>query len=226
MVGGEKGIRKWLLLARNWWAVAIRGLVAVLFGILALVVPHLTLAVLILLFGAYALADGIFGIVAAVRAAERGARWGTLLVEGLWGVAIAAVAFIWPGETALVLLYLIAFWAIFTGVFEILAAVRLRREIVNEWLLGLAGLASVVFGVLLVVFPGAGALTVIWLIGAYALVFGVLLLGLAFRLRNSSTAGSGLIDVYVRYLRQKVDAPFGAGLIQTVRGVGYTLREP
>jgi len=178
-------------LARNWWAVAIRGLVAVLFGILALVVPHLTLAVLILLFGAYALADGIFGIVAAVRAAERGARWGTLLVEGLWGVAIVAVAFIWPGETALVLLYLIAFWAIFTGVFEILAAVRLRREIVNEWLLGLAGLASVVFGVLLVVFPGAGALTVIWLIGAYALVFGVLLLGLAFRLRNSSTAGSG-----------------------------------
>jgi uncharacterized membrane protein HdeD (DUF308 family) len=178
-------------LARNWWAVAIRGLVAVLFGILALVVPHLTLAVLILLFGAYALADGIFGIVAAVRAAERSARWGTLLIEGLWGVAIAAVAFIWPGETALVLLYLIAFWAIFTGVFEILAAVRLRREIVNEWLLGLAGLASVVFGVLLVVFPGAGALTVIWLIGAYALVFGVLLLGLAFRLRNSSTAGSG-----------------------------------
>ncbi len=178
-------------LAHNWWAVAIRGLVAVLFGILALVVPHLTLAVLILLFGAYALADGIFGIVAAVRAAERSARWGTLLIEGLWGVAIAAVAFIWPGETALVLLYLIAFWAIFTGVFEILAAVRLRREIVNEWLLGLAGLASVVFGVLLVVFPGAGALTVIWLIGAYALVFGVLLLGLAFRLRNSSTAGSG-----------------------------------
>jgi uncharacterized membrane protein HdeD (DUF308 family) len=170
------------ILARNWWALALRGLAAVVFGLLAFVVPHLTLAVLIALFGAYALVDGIFGVVAAVRAAERGARWGALLVEGLWGLAIAVVVFVWPRETALLLLYFIAAWAIITGILEVLAALRLRRELTGEWLLGLAGAASVVFGLLLVAFPGAGALAVIWLIGGYALAFGILLLGLAWRL--------------------------------------------
>jgi len=170
------------VLARNWWALALRGLAAMLFGLVTLVAPHLTLAVLIALFGAYALLDGVFGIVAAVRAAERHARWGALLGEGLWGIAIATV--LWPGETAVLLLYLIALWAIVTGIAEILAAIRLRREIANEWLLGLAGVASVVFGVLLVAVPGAGALTVEGLIGGYALAFGVLLLGLALRVRG------------------------------------------
>ncbi len=171
-------------LARNWWAVALRGLAAMLFGLVTLIAPHLTLAVLIALFGAYALIDGVLGIVAAARAAERGARWGALLVEGLWGIGIAVATVLWPGETALILLYLIALWAIVTGATEILAAVRLRREIANEWLLGLAGVASVLFGALLVAFPGAGALAVEWLIGGYALAFGVLLLGLALRLRG------------------------------------------
>lgn len=170
------------VLARNWWALALRGLAAMLFGLVTLVAPHLTLAVLIALFGAYALLDGVFGIVVAVRAAERQARWGALLGEGLWGIAIATV--LWPGETAVLLVYLIALWAIVTGIAEILAAIRLRREIANEWLLGLAGVASVVFGVLLVAVPGAGALTVEGLIGGYALAFGVLLLGLALHVRG------------------------------------------
>jgi uncharacterized membrane protein HdeD (DUF308 family) len=173
-----------VLLARNWWALALRGLAAILFGIAALVVPHIALVVLIALFGAYALVDGIFAIVSAVRAAQRHVRWWPLLVEGLAGIVIGVLTFVWPGLTALVLLYFIASWAIVTGVFEVLAAIRLRREIRGEWLLGLTGVLSVVFGLLLIIFPGAGALTVVWLIGIYALVFGFLLLGLAWRLRG------------------------------------------
>jgi uncharacterized membrane protein HdeD (DUF308 family) len=107
-----------------------------------------------------------------------------LLLEGIAGIGAGVLTFVWPGLTALVLLYLIAFWAIVTGIFEVVAAIRLCRAITIEWLLGIAGVASVVFGVLLVAFPGAGALTVVWLIGIYALVFGLLLLGLAWRLRD------------------------------------------
>jgi uncharacterized membrane protein HdeD (DUF308 family) len=178
-----------VVLARNWWALALRGLAAILFGIAALVVPHIALVVLIALFGAYALVDGVFAIVSAVRAAERHMRWWPLLVEGLAGIVLGALTFVWPGVTALVLLYFIASWALVTGVFEILAAIRLRQEITGEWLLGLTGVLSVVFGLLLITFPGAGALTVVWLIGIYALVFGVLLVGLALRLRGRSPEG-------------------------------------
>ena len=121
-----------VLLARNWWALALRGLAAILFGIAALVVPHIALVVLIALFGAYALVDGVFAIVSAVRAAERHMRWWPLLVEGLAGIVVGVLTFVWPGLTALVLLYFIASWAIVTGVFEILAAVRLRREITGD----------------------------------------------------------------------------------------------
>ncbi|HWE62713.1 MAG TPA: HdeD family acid-resistance protein [Chloroflexota bacterium] len=173
-----------LVLTRNWWALALRGLAAIIFGILALVVPHITLVVLIAFFGAYVLVDGFFTLVAAVRAAEQHTRWWPLLVEGVAGIIAGVLTFIWPGLTALVLLYFIAAWAIVTGVFEVLAAIRLRREIRGEWLLGLSGVLSVLFGLLLIAFPGAGALTVVWLIGAYALVFGVVLVGLALRLRN------------------------------------------
>ena len=173
----------------NWWALALRGLAAILFGIAALVVPHIALVVLIALFGAYALVDGVFAIVSAVRAAERHMRWWPLLLEGLAGIVVWVLTFVWPVVTALLLLYFIASWAIVTGVFEILAAVRLRREITGEWLLGLTGVLSVVFGLLLIIFPGAGALTVVWLIGIYALVFGVLLVGLALRLRGRSPEG-------------------------------------
>ena len=169
-------------LARHWWVVALRGLVAVLFGILAFVWPGLTLAALVFLFGAYALVDGILGVVAALRG-EAHHRL-AMLLEGIVGILAGLAAFAWPGLTALVLLYIIAFWAILTGVLEIVAAVRLRRAIQNEWGLLIGGALSVLFGLVLVVAPGAGALAVVWIIAAYAVVFGIALLALAWRLRG------------------------------------------
>jgi uncharacterized membrane protein HdeD (DUF308 family)/sporulation protein YlmC with PRC-barrel domain len=160
---------------------------AILFGILAFAWPGITLFVLVLFFGAYMLVDGLFAIVAAVRAAGREARWWLLLIEGVLGVLAGLVAAFWPGLTALALLYFIAAWAIVTGILEIAAAVRLRREIAGEWALGLSGLLSLLFGVLLVVIPApAGILSLLWLIGVYAIAFGVVLLVLAFRVRNQS----------------------------------------
>jgi uncharacterized membrane protein HdeD (DUF308 family) len=172
------------VLARNWWALALRGLFAVLFGVLAFALPGVTLAALVILFGVYSLVDGIFALVTAVRAAETHERWWLFALEGLAGIVAGLITFLWPGITALVLLFLIAWWAIITGIFEIAAAVRLRKEISGEWALALGGAASVVFGLLLLFRPGVGALAVIWLIGTYAVVFGLLLLMLAFRLRG------------------------------------------
>ncbi|MGZ3433904.1 MAG: HdeD family acid-resistance protein, partial [Isosphaeraceae bacterium] len=128
--------------------------------------------------------DGVFAIAAAVVGTTVGMPWWALLLEGVCGIAVGVLTFAWPGITALVLLYLIAFWAVVTGVFEMVAAIRLRKEIHGEWLLALSGVLSVLFGVALVVNPAAGALAVVWLIGAYAIAFGVLLIALGFRLRN------------------------------------------
>lgn len=171
-------------LVRNWWAVGLRGLAGVLFGLAAFFWPGLTLAILVSLFGAYALVDGVFAIVTGIVAASKHERWGAILLEGIVGIAVGLVTFFRPGITALTLLYLIAAWAIITGVFEIAAAIRLRKEIEGEWLLGLSGIASVIMGALLVIMPGAGALALLWLIGSYAIVFGLLLIALAFRLRS------------------------------------------
>jgi len=165
-----------------WWAVALRGLVAVLFAIAAFVWPQITLTALVLLFGIYALVDGFFNLVYAFGS-DTQLRW-LVAVEGLAGIAVGIIALVWPGTAALALLYLIAAWAVVTGVLEIVAAIQLRQVIENEWLLGLGGLASVAFGVILALQPSAGALAMIWLIGAYALVFGVLLIALGFRLRS------------------------------------------
>ena len=174
-------------LARNWWALALRGLVAILFGLLAFAWPGITLFVLIIFLGAYLFVDGIFAIVAAVRAAGEEDRWWLLLIEGILGVLAGLVAFFWPGLTALALLYFIAAWAIVTGIMEIVAAIRLRQEIEGEWALGLSGLLSVIFGILLVVLPApAGLLSLVWLVGAYAVATGVLLLILAFRVRSEA----------------------------------------
>jgi uncharacterized membrane protein HdeD (DUF308 family) len=186
----SEGIGKITVLARNWWALALRGLFAIVFGLIALLAPGLTLIALVIVFGAYAFVDGVFGIVAAVRAAEAHHRWVWLLVEGLAGVAAGIITFVWPGITAIVLLYLIAFWALVTGVLELIAGVHLRGHLAGEWMLLLGGAVSIIFGILLIVRPLAGALAVLWLIGIYATVFGILLLFLAFRLRGHAGAAA------------------------------------
>lgn len=171
-------------LARNWWALALRGVAAIIFGVLAFVWPGITLMTLILLFGAYAIVDGIFNLIAAFRGSTDEGRWWWLALEGLVSLGAGLVAFAMPGLTALVLLYVIAAWAVITGVLEIVAAVRLRKEITNEWWLVAGGVLSVAFGILLMAAPGAGALALVFWIGAYAIVFGALMVGLAFRLRR------------------------------------------
>lgn len=171
-------------LARNWWAVALRGLAAVVFGILALIWPGLTLNVLILVFGVYALVDGVFAIVAAVRAVERHERWGALLLEALASIAAGIIALVAPLAAALGFYLLFVAWTIVTGIFEIAAAIRLRRHITGEWLLGLGGVLSLVLGAFLLIFPGIGLVALVWCIGIYAILFGVTLLALAFRLRR------------------------------------------
>jgi uncharacterized membrane protein HdeD (DUF308 family) len=172
------------LLAKNWWLVALRGIAAILFGVLAAIVPGLTLALLVMLFGAYALIEGGFNVVAAVRGATGGRAWWALLLEGLVSLAAGVVAFIMPGLTALALVYLIAAWAIVTGILEIAVAVRLRKHITGEWWLALSGVLSIAFGVLVSLFPGAGALAMVLWIGAYSIIFGILLLAVAFKLRS------------------------------------------
>jgi uncharacterized membrane protein HdeD (DUF308 family) len=172
------------VLARNWWVLALRGIAAILFGILVFVWPGIALTSLILLFGAYAIVDGVLSIANGIRDRATNSRWWVMLLEGLVGILAGIATFIWPEITAFVLLYIIAFWAIFTGIMQIIAAIELRKEIEGELLLGLGGLASVIFGILLIVFPGTGALTVLWLIGGFSIAFGVLMLILAFRLRG------------------------------------------
>jgi len=180
-------------LARHWWLIALRGLVAIIFGILAFAWPGLTLAVLVILFGAYAIVDGVLGLIAAFRGDTH--HRVLLAVEGVVSVLAGIAAFAWPLITAFVLLYIIAFWAIVTGIIEIIASVRMRRALTNEIGLIVGGVLSVLFGILLIVAPGAGALAVVFLIGAYAIIFGVSLLGLAWRLRQHSehlTGGASL----------------------------------
>jgi uncharacterized membrane protein HdeD (DUF308 family) len=170
-------------LSRNWWAVSLRGLAGVLFGVITFIAPGISLAALVLLFGAYAFADGVLAIVTAIR--RRGNdRWWMLLLEGLVGVTAGVLTLLWPGITALALLYVIAAWVLVTGAFEITAAIRLRKVITGEWILALSGIFSIALGVLLIVAPGPGALAVVIWIGAYAFVFGVLLFTLGLRLKG------------------------------------------
>jgi len=177
-------------LTRNWGWIVLRGVAGVLFGVLAFIWPGITLAVLVIVWGAYALADGILALIAAFRVRDQGRPFWSLLIVGLLGIAAGIVTFIWPGMTALVLLLFIAAWAIVMGIFQIIAAIRLRKEIQNEWLLALSGILSVLFGVIMFVQPGAGALAVIWVIAAYAIVFGVLLIWLGLRLKKRSERGA------------------------------------
>jgi len=173
------------LVSRDWWVYAIRGIAAIVFGILALVWPGPTLAVLVLLFGAYAFVDGVTLLVALARGdvLARRHKWATALMGAL-GIIASIVALVWPGMTALTLLYLVAIWAISTGFLQIVAAIEFRREIDGEGWMVLGGILSIVFGGLLVAFPGSGLVTLVWMVGFWAELFGFSSLAMAHRLRG------------------------------------------
>jgi uncharacterized membrane protein HdeD (DUF308 family) len=171
-------------LVKNWWAVALRGAAALIFGFLTALWPDISLTALVLLFGSFAIVYGVFNIITAVRRRRGERRWWALLLEGLVSVAVGAVTLIMPELTTLALAYVIAAWGILTGIFEIAAAIMLRRQIRGEWWLALAGVLSVAFGAVLAIWPGVGALALVLWIGAYAIVLGILLIALGFKLRR------------------------------------------
>jgi len=176
-----------MVLVGNWWTFVLRGILAILFGLLTFAMPAMALLTLVFLFGFYAIAEGIFNVMAAFAGPDAaGGRqpWWALLIEGIVSIIAGVLAFFMPGLTAIVLLYIIAAWAVSTGALEIAAAVRLRKQITGEWMLALIGVVSILFGLLLFAFPRAGALAVVLWIGAYAVVFGVLLIVLGMRLRK------------------------------------------
>ncbi len=177
------------LVAREWWLFAIRGVAALVFGILAFIWPEATLTVLVFLFGAYVLVDGVALLVALVRGdpVARRHAWAVGFI-GVLGIVAGVVTFVWPNLTAMSLLYIVAFWAIATGGFQVIAAIALRRELDNEFLMALGGVASVVFGALLVVFPSEGLISLVWLVGIWSVVFGASSLGLAYRLHGIASA--------------------------------------
>lgn len=176
-----------MALARNWWLVVLRGVLAVLFGLATFLWPGLSWLVLILMFGVYAIVDGIFAITAGVMGSKYSQRWWVFLLEGIISLAAGIIVVMRPGLTSLILIAVIALWAILTGILEIAAAIRLRREITNEWMLAFAGFVSIVLGVLLFFQPAAGGLVITLMIGAYALIFGIMLVVLGLRLRKWHT---------------------------------------
>jgi uncharacterized membrane protein HdeD (DUF308 family) len=177
-------------LTKNWWLVTLRGVLAILFGLAAFLIPGLAWLSLILLFGLYAMMDGVFAMLSGLISSKYSPRWWVFLLEGIVSVAAGVIAVLRPDLASTVLVLLIAAWAILTGVFEIAAAIRLRREISNEWMLGFGGFVSIVLGVLLFFQPAAGGLIITLMLGAYALIFGVLLVVLGFRLRKWNSLGS------------------------------------
>jgi len=173
---------------RYWWMLLIRGVVAVLFGLAAIVWPGLTALVLVYLFGAFALIDGIVAVVVSLQERAVVPRWWVLLIEGIVGILIGVLTFFSPIVTALVLLYLIATWAILTGILEIGAAFLMSRALGLEWTLAIAGILSIILGILLAIQPVSGILAVVWIIGVYAIVFGVLLIIRSFQFRSAAAA--------------------------------------
>ena len=172
----------------RWWLLALRGAIAVLFGLAAIVWPAIALTVIVLLFGAYALVDGAWAMFLGVIIQQEVSHWWVWLLEGLAGVVIGVLVFHWPAITTLVLLYLIAYWGPVTGMFGILAAVQLRKVIKGEWLLVLGGILSALLGAFLAVFPKPGVEVLVWLVGAYAILFGILSFAFALRLRSLGDA--------------------------------------
>jgi uncharacterized membrane protein HdeD (DUF308 family) len=175
------------VIARNWWALLIRGIAAVIFGILAWLWPGLTWVTIAIFFGAYALVDGVFAIIATIRAAETHQQWWPFLIEGIVGIIIAGIAF-YDIRIVITALYLtIAAWAFLTGILELVAAIRLRKMVANEFWLILGGLASIAFGVLMLMYPIISAIVIIYIIAAYAIIFGIMMIALSLRLRSQLT---------------------------------------
>jgi uncharacterized membrane protein HdeD (DUF308 family) len=172
------------LLTRHWWVLALRGLAGAIFGVLAFMWPGITLFSLVILFGAYALVNGLFSFILAAKAPKGYPNFGSLILAGIFGVLAGLITFFWPGISALGLLIVIAAWAVVNGILEIYYAIKLRKEIKNEWLLILAGILSVIFGGLLLLNPLAGALVLVLWIGAFAIAFGILLIILAFKMKR------------------------------------------
>lgn len=179
------------LLAQYWWLIALRGVLGILFGIIALVVPVATILALVILFSAYMLVDGAFALYAAYQAARQKKKWGLLVLQGLANIAAGAVAFLWPGLTVLAFVLLLAAWTIVSGCLQLAAAFRIDQ---GRWWFVLGGIASVIFGILLIASPLTGAVVLTWWMGAWAVVFGAFLVVAAFRLRsqrdNSPSVGA------------------------------------
>ena len=171
-------------LARWWWTFILRGFLAIAFGVLAFFAPGLGIGVLVGLFAAWAIIDGATNLVAGVQRRGRDRSWWLSIVEGIVGIAAGVIALLFPALAAEVLVLIIGAWAIITGAFQIVAAIRLREQITGELWLGLAGLCSILLGVVLFLFPGVGALGLVWLIGGFAIAFGALMIALGWRLRG------------------------------------------
>ena len=173
-------------LAKCWWLLLLRGLAAIAFGVLAFLWPGLTLVTLVLIYGAFALVDGVLSLAAAFTGGAKPVPTWWLVVVGLLGIAAGAVTFLWPGITAILLVLFIGAWALVHGIFEIIGAIQLRKEIDNEWMLILGGVLSVIFGAIILIAPGAGALGLVWAIAAYSIVFGIIFVALSLKLRKHS----------------------------------------
>jgi uncharacterized membrane protein HdeD (DUF308 family) len=174
----------------NWVALVLRASVAIVLGMLAFIIPGMTLAAIVLLFGTYAIADGVFAIAAAIRARRRKDRWGWTLVEGILGIAAGVIALTWPGIGALSLTILVGVWALVMGASQLVAAVKLRKVIRGEWLLLLGGILSIVFAALVLLRPDMGALVLVWWLGAYLLAYGAIALAFGIRARRWSSASA------------------------------------
>ncbi len=174
----------------SWWILIVRGIAAILFGVVAFIWPGLTGLVLVMAFGAFALIDGVFAVVTGISRLGHSSRGWAFLVEGLLGVGVGVAALLLPSLVAVALIYLIAAWAVITGIFEIVSAVQLRKEITNEWALGIGGLLSILFGVLVMFQPATGGLALVWILGGYAIAFGILLIVAGIRLRGVRNIGT------------------------------------
>jgi uncharacterized membrane protein HdeD (DUF308 family) len=188
-------------LASRWGWVVFRGVLAVLFGLFAFARPGAMAFSMVLVFGCYAFIAGIATVIAAARRGHAGESWGALLLDGLLGIAVGVLAVLWPARTALAFVWLIGAWALLTGILEIASAIKLRKLIQHEWLLGLAGAVSIAFGLLMFYRPIAGGLAVVWWLGAYALIFGIMMIVLGFRLRS---VAHGRTQLPTEGLRQRV----------------------